>query len=135
MKKPELTYIYLIATYYFRTLNNFRTVKREEDEENIKLSQNKKEYNYKINESSSKTKTKIGDLKDNMTNNTSENNETNLMNKFNGKPPYNFNQKDAKEIDIKYIEVSKEDLIEDNNINSNNKWYKNLNYLEKLLYK
>ena len=59
-----------------------------------------------------------------MTNNNPKNNETNLMNKFNGKPPYNFNQEDAKEIDNKFIEVSKEDLIEDTKINSNNKWYK-----------
>ena len=34
----------------------------------------------------------------------------NKESKFNGKPPSKFNNEDGKEIDIKYIEVSKSDF-------------------------
>ena len=48
-------------------------------------------------------------------------------NKFNYKPAYNFDFKEEKEIDSKYIEKLEEDkIIEYMTTNENNYWYKNL---------
>ena len=47
----------------------------------------------------------------------------NNRNKFNGKPPYKFNKIDAKEIDIKYIELNEEDIY-DNKTKDKAKLYK-----------
>ena len=53
-------------------------------------------------------------------------------NKYNNKPPYNFNKNEGKRLNKDSIIVSKDDLIDySSDKNPHNYWYKKLSYLGK----
>ena len=124
----EIKEDFLDESDYFSSKDNYS--------ENGKIIYNNNLNNVKVNLNNSsnpfikaaiKTKKEI-----NKQNKNNENYNLNSENKYNSKPPYNFNKVEGKILEKKIINFAKEDLLDfRNEKNPFNFWYKKFNYLGK----